>query len=393
MIRICYIGFLFGPMIWAQSAFHNSGNLQLHGSVQIGFHTNWINNSNFIDTNGLVGFYGDNAIEVSGNTVPQLNDVEVFVPNNLSLQTSINIGNNLNFIAGDVNSPLNTPTIYLNWEQDAFFTGENDTSKVTGYAAVTDKADFSFPVGDEEQLRPLLMNSDANNTLALCAYLFENPSNPFALNESFDTDQKVPSVGEVTETEFWILQAVEPTTVTLSWNPRSDLGSIANTVDDIVLVGWSKSSSQWVAIGNTGISGDLEQGFLVSEKFVPNDFAALTFGTVPLPTDTFVVNTPSLGEYFISPNGDGTNDFLVFDDLADAGDNFVVIYNKFGQKVFEQSNYTNEFNGVSNVDNFVINREIGLPEGIYYYIVNLIEDELQYQGFFFLDRWSHLFYS
>ena len=64
----------------------------------------------------------------------------------------------------------------------------------------------------------------------------------------------------------------------------------------------------------------------------------------------------------------------------------MVIYNKFGQKVFEQSNYTNQFNGVSNINNLVVKRDIGLPEGIYYYIVNAMQQELQYQGFFFLDR-------
>ncbi|MEM1260356.1 MAG: gliding motility-associated C-terminal domain-containing protein, partial [Bacteroidota bacterium] len=332
-----------------------------------------------------IGFYGENELQVLGDAPPHLFDMEVFLPN-LFLQNALHVNNNVNFIAGNVASDLTNPIVYLNFEQDAFFTGENDTSKITGFAAIRDKRDFSFPVGDGEQLRPLLINSDANNELALCAYLFENPSNPASLSEAFDTDTKVNNIGDISTNEFWILQTNVPSTVTISWNQRSGLGNLANTLDDIILVGWSKSSSQWIAIGNTGISGDLEQGFLISEKFVPNDFAALTFGTIPLPTDTFAVNNPTLGNYFISPDGDGINDFLVFDDLEGTGANFVVIYNKFGQKVFELSNYTNEFNGVSNTNNFVLNRDIGLPEGVYYYIVDLPEQELEYQGFFFLDR-------
>ncbi len=380
-----YIVLFCGQFLLAQSAFHNAGNLQLHGNAQIGFHTDWINNSPFATNSGLIGFYGDNELQVLGNEAPNLFDMEVFLPN-LFLRNALQVTNNVNFIAGNVGSDLTNPVIYLNFEQDAFFTGENDTSKITGFAAIRGKSDFSFPVGDDEQLRPLLINSDANNPLALCAYLFENPSNPASLLETFDTETKVNNIGEVSTNEFWILQTNVPSTVTLSWNPRSGLGDLANTLEDIILVGWSKSSSQWIAIGNTAISGDLEQGFLVSEKFVPNDFAALTFGTIPLPTDTFVVNNPTLGNYFISPDGDGINDFLVFDELEGTGTNLVVIYNKFGQKVFELSNYTNEFNGVSNSNNVVLNRDIGLPEGIYYYIVDLPEQELQYQGFFFLDR-------
>ena len=378
--------FLIGLLATAQTAFYNAGNLQLHGNVQIGFHTNWINDAPFETTNGLVGFYGDRTIQVRGTQSPTLFDMEVFVPNNLFLGNTVNVTNNLNFIEGNLLSALNNQLIYLNFREDAFFTGENDLSKVTGFAAITNKQTFSFPVGDQNQLRPLLLNSDSNNALAICAYLFEDPSSPSSILESYDTNEKVRNIGEITGNEFWILQTNVPSSVTLNWNPRSGLGNLANSVEDIIMVGWAKSSNQWVVIGNTAISGDLEQGFLISEKFVPNDFSAITFGTIPLPTDTFAVNTPTLGNYFISPNGDGVNDFLVFDNLEDTGPNFVSIYNRFGQKVFELPNYTNEFNGVSNINNLVVKKQIGVPEGVYYYIVDLPEQELQYQGFFFLDR-------
>ena len=385
MIKIVYVMFFLGPLIWGQSAFHNAGNIQVHGDTKIGFHTNWINNADFADGNGLVGFYGD-GLELTGSTIPTLNDIEVFVTNDLFLNTTLKVTNNLNFIGGDISSPLNNQMIYLNFEEEAFYTGEEDASKITGFAVIEDKRTFSFPVGDEEQLRPLLINSDATNDLAICAYLFENPSNPTSIAESFDIDTKVNDIGEISNTEFWILQTDVPSSVTLSWNQRSGLGNLANSIEDVILVGWSKSNNQWVAIGNSGFSGDLEQGSLVSEKFIPNEFAAITFGTIPLPTDTFAVNNPTLGNYFVSPNNDDTNDFLVFDNLEQLGENVVFIYNKFGQKVFEMQNYTNQFNGVSNIDNFVLNRDIGLPEGVYYYIIDAIEEELQYQGFFFLDR-------
>lgn len=378
--------FLLATLTYGQSAFYNAGNLQLHGNVQLGFHTDWINDAPFETNSGLVGFYGDNPLQVLGNAAPELFDMEVFVRNGLFLQNSVNVSNNLNFVEGDIFTALDNDLIFLNFNEEAFFTGEDDVRKIDGFAAITNRSTFSFPVGDQNQLRPLLLNSDANNDLAVCAYLLENPSNPDSLLEGFDTEVKVRDIGEISNTEFWILQSDVSSTVTLSWNQRSNLAILANSVEDIILVGWSKSSEQWIAIGNSGISGDLEQGFLISEKFIPNDFEVITFGTTPLPTDTFVVNTPTLGNYFITPDGDGTNDFLVFDDLEGTGDNFVSIYNRFGQKVFEMSNYTNEFGGVSNINNFVLNREIGLPEGIYYYIVDLPEQELQYQGFFYLDR-------
>ena len=141
-----------------------------------------------------------------------------------------------------------------------------------------------------------------------------------------------------------------------------------------------------MVIGNTAYSGDITNGFVTSEAFVPNDYAAITFGTVPLPTDTFAVNTPTLGNYFLSPNGDGTNDFLVIDGMEESPNNSLRIFNRFGQQVFEKINYTNEFRGVANTGSMVPNSANGLPEGVYFYLVTLDDLGLEYTGFLFLDK-------
>ena len=377
--------FLVGFIASAQTALYNSGTIQLHGNAQLGFHTNFINDSDFETTSGLVGFYGNTPIQIQGAIAPTIFDAELFVPSNLFLSTPVNISNNFNFIEGNVLSSLNNQVVFLNFLENAFFTGENDASKVTGFAAITDKSTFSFPVGDQTQLRPLIIESDAINNLAICAYLRQNPGNPSSIAESFDLEQRISRIGAITDREFWILQGDVPSTVTLSWNPQSDLANLGDTVEDIIIVGWLKSSNLWVEIGNTAFSGDLNQGFLVSEKFVPSDFAAITFGTLPLPLDTFALNNPTLGNYFVSPNGDGINDFLVIDNLDESPNNNLQIYNRFGQKVFEMDNYTNQFNGFSNQNNLVLNRSDGLSQGIYFYIVSLFDLGLDYQGFLFLD--------
>jgi gliding motility-associated-like protein len=306
---------------------------------------------------------------------------------NVFLQNPIMVKNNVNFIAGNVLTPTNIPAVNLNFRTDAFFTGESNASKVTGFAAVNDRAVFSFPVGDDEQLRPLTLNSESATPLASCAYFFENPSEPSSILQTFDTEAKVNNIGSVSEREFWIVQSDVPARATISWNSRSALGAIPNaTLESIIVVGWSKSSNQWVIIGNSAISGDLTQGFVTSETFVPNNYAAITFGTIPLPTDTFVVDNPTLGNYFLSPNGDGINDFLVIDGLEESPNNSLRIFNRYGQMVFEQINYTNEFRGVANTGNLIPNQAAGLPEGVYYYLVSLDDLELEYTGFLFLDN-------
>ena len=369
----------------AQSGLYNAGNFQVFGNL--GVHTNFINDANFDQTQGLVGFYGNSVINVSGSIPPTLWDTEIMVTSDMFLQNTVNVRNNVNFVDGNFSSPVNDQAVYLNFMEQGFYPDAFDTSKVTGFAAVNNRDVFSFPVGDQEQLRPLTLLSESTTPLAICAYFFEDPSAPTSILESFDTEEKVQEIGKITNREFWIVQSDVPAQVTISWNPRSALATIPNaTAESIIVVGWSKSANEWVIIGNSATSGDINRGFITSETFVPSDYAAITFGTVPLPTDTFAVSNPTLGNYFLSPNGDGINDFWIIDGLEESPNNSVRVFNRYGQKVFEKINYTNEFRGIANTGTLITNQGTGLPEGVYFYLVTLNDLELEYSGFLFLDK-------
>lgn len=69
-----------------------------------------------------------------------------------------------------------------------------------------------------------------------------------------------------------------------------------------------------------------------------------------------------------TPNGDGQNDFLVFDNLENFPDSRLVIYNRWGNKIYENSNYLNNWNGD------------GKSDGVYYFILTLKNGE-EYPGF------------
>jgi gliding motility-associated-like protein len=369
----------------AQSGLYNAGNLQVFGNL--GFHTNFINDANFDQTQGLVGFYGNSVINVSGSIPPTLWDTEIMVTSDMLLHNTVNVRNNVNFVDGNFDTTTNNRAVYLNFMEQGFYDDAFDTSKVTGFAAVNNRDVFSFPVGDREQLRPLTLLSQSTTPLAICAYFFEDPSAPTSILESFDIDEKVQEIGKVTDREFWIVQSEVPAQVTIAWNTRSALATIPNaSAESIIVVGWSKSANEWVIIGNSATSGDINRGFITSETFLPNDYAAITFGTVPLPKDTFAVNNPTLGNYFLSPNGDGTNDFWIIDGLEESPNNSVRVFNRYGQKVFEKINYTNEFRGIANTGTLITNQGTGLPEGVYFYLVTLNDLELEYSGFLFLDR-------
>ncbi len=70
----------------------------------------------------------------------------------------------------------------------------------------------------------------------------------------------------------------------------------------------------------------------------------------------------------ITPNGDGVNDELVFDELlnttAEYPNNEIIIFNRWGDIVYQAKPYLNDWNGKNNSGN-------DLPAGTYYYILRL----------------------
>lgn len=371
----------------AQSELVNSGNLYLHPGTQMGIHVDLYNEGNlFAQENTLVGFYGELPNIIDGTQPINFYDVEFGNDIGTFLRVVANVDNNANFVFGNIVTPFNNSDIFLNFNQNAFYTGETDDGKLIGFVTATEKDEFSFPVGDRNQLRPLLLASEEVSPQATCAYLRENPDSPSSISTSFSNQLKTRAVGSISTAEFWLLQSSVSGRVTLSWNQSSNLGILADDVTQLILVGFSKTNNQWIPISSNSATGDISEGIITSDTFVPDDYEAITFGSTALPTDTFAVNNPTLGEYFLSPNGDGINDFLVFDNLEDTGSNQVDIYTRSGQKVFTQSNYTNQFRGIANTGSFLYKQDIGLPEGFYYYTIILPDLGLHYQGFLFLDR-------
>ncbi|MGB5376550.1 gliding motility-associated C-terminal domain-containing protein [Muriicola sp.] len=380
MKRFCYILLGTGLLANGQTALYNSGNLRIHEEGQIGFHTNLINDGPFDENLGLTGFYGTELITISGALSPILYDMELLNDRGVQLNTSLAVTNNTSFMVGDIITPRASPGINYNFLQNATHLGENNSSKVEGYAMISGKQDFSFPVGDVTQLRPLVINSNGSNAIALCAYFYEDPNNPSTF-PGFNTAIKPRSIFGISTTEFWRLEGSVLSRVTLSWNPRSNISSLTGDVNSITIMGWSKSADQWVNLGRETLAGDLSQGIVSSAPFVPDDYEVLTFGSADEPEEFL-----TLDNFYLSPNGDGVNDFLEIPELEQSPNNSLEIYDRRGLKVFQMINYQDEFTGISNVDNMILNREIGLPEGLYFYIISMDDLGLEFQGFLFLER-------
>ena len=118
----------------------------------VGFHTNLINNGPFDQNLGLVGFYGDQELEVSGTEPVAFFDFEIFAENGLLLSNGLQVRNNINFVIGDLITAKNSSNIAIGFVDDAFYIGAANTSHINGYASITNKELFTFPIGDGTQI-------------------------------------------------------------------------------------------------------------------------------------------------------------------------------------------------------------------------------------------------
>lgn len=375
--------FLFANMLIAQDAVHNFGNVQIHDETSVGFHIDFVNDGTFEQNSGLTGFYNDGTLSVSGAVSPLFYDIEIVVDDELLLYTTVNIINNSNLITGNIVTPRDQANIFPNFMAAAFYTGENDAAMVDGYAGIANKDTFTFPVGDDNRLRPLTMTSTAINALAKCAYFYENPNTPSVFGKNFKTNKKASKFLSVSEKEFWHLEGDMPTIVTLTWDSYSDIPAMVEFTSDLKVVGWSKTESHWVNLGNTAVGGSRAQGSVTSEQFVPNEYEILTIGENNDALETF--KTMELGNYFMSPNGDGQNDVLVIEGIEKSPHNFLQIFNRYGVLVYSKENYTDEFNGRSN-RKMVIDKGSGLDSGVYFYIIAMHDLKWKHQGYLYLSR-------
>jgi gliding motility-associated-like protein len=86
-----------------------------------------------------------------------------------------------------------------------------------------------------------------------------------------------------------------------------------------------------------------------------------------------------------SPDGDGVNDVLEIQGLNGRGAYVLRVFNRWEIKVFETSDYRNDWEGTSNVSSF-IGTDNSLPEGTYFYLLEWQDGRAPLSGFIYIKR-------
>ena len=113
-----------------------------------------------------------------------------------------------------------------------------------------------------------------------------------------------------------------------------------------------------------------------------NDICNETTDNIPT-----VLTSPEEG-FFVpqafTPNGDDIHDLFVINGLPELGTPSIKIYNRWGNKVYENSNYANNWDGTSNVSGALGSNK--LPQGTYFYVIEItgIQTPFTKKGFIVL---------
>ena len=219
---------LLVKMVSAQEGIGNFTDIQLHGEGAVGFHSSFQNEGSFESTSGLTGFYREGgSLRIFGSQMPYLYDVEFSADAGIWLEMPMEITNNANLIHGDLRTIRTEAVAYPIFSFDSFYTGESDVSKIDGYASVRNKSFFVFPVGREDRIRTLTLESEAINAQASCAYFFESPASSGTLGQSFKSQNGASENAlAISNREFWRLEAALPSRVTLTWDVLSSVSSL-----------------------------------------------------------------------------------------------------------------------------------------------------------------------
>ncbi len=382
MQKVIYILLFFLSYVSVgQTIFCNFGNVQTHPGAEIGFHINIVNNGDFNENDGgQVGFYNPTgSLTISGDDRPVFHDMLIDVRDDLILDVAVGVTNFQEFITGRVETPRDRINVSLDYLNDAPYLGENDDRYVDGYASITGLLDFTFPVGDDFRLRPIGIQSQAAVNTASGAYFFEDPNFPNFFPTSFDTSSFDDLLFGVSTFEFWDLNGDAETRVTLTWDDNSNIPTLVDDLEDLRVVGWDRNLERWVNLGSFAFSGDLDNGQITSELFIPDNYAVLTFGTSDIILDGDL-------EIFtaVSPNGDNLNDTFIIQGIAQFPNNELSIFNRWGVEVYNKKGYDNSWAGISEGRATIVKGE-ELPVGTYYYVLK-IEGQKDRAGYLYINR-------
>ncbi len=247
--------------------------------------------------------------------------------------------------------------------------GGSDASYIIGHVIHRGTGEKIYPVGTETNYLPFRFTNVEG----------ENPEIGVSVSVNNPNNATVGFLDEVSAKWYWELDLIDGLFSGSQVALRIVDETFGGSVNQAVVAEARNLQSAFHSLGQSEVTGDFIQGSVTSllratgNIFVVGVDASITEPSPPLN----VFNA-------VSPNGDNRHDFLKIENITFYPENFVIIYDRNGRKVYEISGYDNaekSFFGESNVNGFG-----KLPSGTYYYWIDRNDGTTAESGFFVLNR-------
>lgn len=242
-----------------------------------------------------------------------------------------------------------------------------DASHVQGTIEKIGNEVFVYPIGDQEKYRPARISaSKEDGDIFLGQYVYQD--------EAFfkARQHKVGAINTINDQEYWIIskgnEKQSDVLLTLTWDESTTSGEVlTNPEEELHVIRWDSKQQIWVDEGGVVDMSTKEVTTIGTVK----GYGIFTLGTVKkdwiLDGDIVIYN-------LVTADGDGKNDYFIIDNIKNYP-NKVEIFNRWGARVYETTNYDPKGDGSSNVfrgyseGKVTVDKGTKLPSGTYYYVI------------------------
>lgn len=331
-----------GTVVSFHSEFNNAplGEMINDGEVHVNHH--WSNDGKigFTDSEQGTTHFNGKAEQILDGDIPShlvhthLNNVTF---NNSSggtsfmLASDISVYGNADFQNGIIDS--HTYNGMITFEENSSQSNASDKSFVDGKLTKKGNTAFEYPIGDGAFYRPMQQGGLLSSASYVAQYFLQNS------DLKYPHTQKEPNILIIDNKEYWEITKqhnADKIVLSLTLNPATTAPYIYDKEagTSIQIVRWDVQKNQWVVEG--GIMDEYQT--MVTAEITTDGIFALarvaggSGGSGEKEDNLIVYNA-------ISANGDGMNDFLKIEGIANFPDNHIEIYNRYGVKVYDARGY------------------------------------------------------
>jgi gliding motility-associated-like protein len=318
----------------------NNGDLRVGGA--------WTNNAQYDAGTGKINFYS-NQVQTINHNDQTFGKLIISGTGEKQFNANITITAELDLQSSILRS-VNGAKLILN--QGSLVKGGSNQSHVVGPVQTKGSGNWLFPIGNGTVYLPVEITNvpDANSVATLSL-------NELVNGQTLSGDVELE---KLSSKRYWELIAngsnLSSAKIKL---PMNDEGGLTDNLDLLTVVGSINAIDSYVSLGRSELVGDLASGFISSEEAPVVKFYSIAVLKIDRGIEIF--NGVSVGD-------DAQNDFFRIRNIEFYPNNRVIIYNRWGDRIFDMPGYNNNQNSFKGESNLTGNK---VTDGTYFYSIDL----------------------